>query len=396
MRRLVLGGLVVLAAVVLTPAALGGNYVVLYKQQALPANAGSAIEKAGGSVVQTWPEIGVVIASSSSASFRETLLKDSRVENASATAGFATPVSPLETEADGPPAGDLTNVPAVDSAEPLFLPQWDMRQISTPAAHAITVGSPSVVVADLDTGLSFTHPDIAPNYDPTHSADCTSGSPAPLSEPNDLNGHGTHTAGTIAAAANGIGIVGVAPRVKIAGLKTSNDAGYFFPEAVVCSFMFAGNTHVDVTNNSYFADPFLFNCHNDPAQQAIWKAESRAIRYAITQGVTVVAAAGNFSDDLAHPTQDVTSPDFPPGSEEERAIRNNCVVIPVEVAGVIGVSATGVHRQKSYYSNYGSGVIDVAAPGGDRLQVDPAQGAVNGRVLSTWPSYLPCSRREVD
>jgi subtilisin family serine protease len=271
-----------------------------------------------------------------------------------------------------------------------------MRQISTPAAHAITGGSPAVVAADLDTGLNFSHPDIAPNYDPAHSANCESGSPTPLSEPNDLNGHGTHTAGTIAAAANHIGIVGVAPRVKIAGIKTSNDDGFFFPEMVVCAFMFAGNTRVDVTNNSYFADPWLFNCHNDPTQQAIWKAEARAIRYAQTQGVTVVAAAGNFSDDLAHPTMDVISPDFPPGSEQERTIHNNCVVIPVEVPGVIGVSATGVFRRKSFYSNYGTGVIDVAAPGGDSRQVSPADGAVNGRVLSTWPAYLPCTRPAVD
>ena len=54
-------------------------------------------------------------------------------------------------------------------------------------------------------------PAVAPNSDPAHSADCSSGAPVPLSEPDDLNGHGTHTAGTMAAAANGIGMVGVAP-----------------------------------------------------------------------------------------------------------------------------------------------------------------------------------------
>ena len=74
--------------------------------------------------------------------------------------------------------------------------------------------------------------------------------------------------------------------------------------------MWAGSHHLQVTNNSYFADPWLFNCKNDPGQRAIWKAEQRAIRYAIQQGVTVVfAAAGNQADDLAHPTQDATSPD---------------------------------------------------------------------------------------
>ena len=109
---------------------------------------------------------------------------------------------------------------------------------------------------------------------------------------NDDNGHGTHTAGTIAAAANGIGIVGVAPNVKIAGIKAGNADGYFFPEAVICSFMWAGDHHLAVTNNSYFADPWLFNCRNDAEQRAIWKAEQRAIRYAMQQGVLVVAAGG--------------------------------------------------------------------------------------------------------
>ncbi len=126
----------------------------------------------------------------------------------------------------------------------------------------------------------------------------------------DDNGHGTHTAGTIAAATNGIGIVGVAPNVKIAGIKAGNADGFFFPEAVVCAFMWAGTHGIDVTNNSYFADPWLFNCKNDPTQRAIWKAEQRAIKFAAAAGArVVVAAAGNQADDLSHPTQDATSPD---------------------------------------------------------------------------------------
>ena len=68
-----------------------------------------------------------------------------------------------------------------------------------------------------------------------------------------------------------------------------------------------------------------------------------------------MSRAGNFSDDLAHPTQDVISPDTRP-ARRGRESRNNCVVIPVEIPGVIGVSATGARRLKSYYSNYGVGV----------------------------------------
>src|SRR5207249_7335045 len=157
------------------------------------------------------------------------------------------------------------------------------------AAQAVNVGSSSGSVGDIDTGLDYTHPDLAANVDDAASANCVSGAPVQGKvAANDDNGHGTHTAGTIAAALNGIGIVGVAPNVKIAGIKAGNAAGFFFPEAVVCAFMWAATHHINVTNNSYFADPYLFNCRNDPVQRAIWKAESRAILYAEQNGVTVV------------------------------------------------------------------------------------------------------------
>ena len=202
---------------------------------------------------------------------------------------------------------------------------------------------------------------------------------------NDDNGHGTHTAGTIAAAPNGIGIVGVAPNVKIAGIKAGNAAGFFFPEAVICAFMWAGTHGFDVTNNSYFADPWLFNCKNDPEQRAIWEAERRAIKFAMGQGVTVVASAGNQADDLAHPTQDATSPDDT--TPVTREITNACAVVPAEVPGVVTVAANGDLELKSFYSSYGIGSVDVIAPGGDSiLQLTPA--APNGRVLSTWPASL--------
>jgi subtilisin family serine protease len=246
-----------------------------------------------------------------------------------------------------------------------------------------------VVAGDIDTGLDYTHPDLAQNVDFANSVSCLGG--VPDQNPaawNDENGHGTHTAGTIAAAKNGIGIVGVAPNVKIAGIRAGDAAGFFFPEAVVCAFVWAGTHHIDVTNNSYFADPFLFNCKNDPVQRAIWKAEQRAIRFAMSQGTVVVAAEGNESDDLSHPTQDVTSPDN--SDPVIRTIHNDCVVIPVEISGVIGVTADGNRMQtnggylKSYYSSYGVSSADVVAPGGDRRFQLTAE-APNGRVLSTWP-----------
>src|SRR3954470_1269616 len=380
-------------AFALAGSAGASNYIILYKQNATPANAAQIVSQAGGTYVYAYSQIGVVIAKSNNASFRDNILTDNRVDGVAATDQFASKLSPDAASDDGNGStGDLPNGPATDADT--FSPlQWDMRQIHTPQAHAITGGSPSVVVGDIDTGLDFTHPDLAPNYDAAHSADCLSGAPLPLGPHNDLNGHGTHTAGTIAAASNTLGIVGVAPNVKIAGIRAGDQDGFFFPEAVICSFYWAGTAHVDVTNNSYFADPWEYNCRNDAVQRAIWKAEQRAILYAEQNGVTVVAAEGNDSDDTAHPTTDVTSPDNT--TPETRTITNACVIVPVEVPGVIGVTATGSFvqdtsagqypdNQKSFYSSYGVGVTEVTAPGGDSLFGTPPFTGTQGRVLSTW------------
>jgi subtilisin family serine protease len=97
----------------------------------------------------------------------------------------------------------------------------------------------------------------------------------------------------------------------------------------------------------------------------------------------------------------VTSPDFPPNSAEEREIHNNCVVVPLEVSGVVGVSATGSTTQdtsegeypdnlKSFYSSFGVSAVDVTAPGGDSVYFTAE--SVNGRVLSTYPASRPCTR----
>jgi len=387
------------------------TYLVVFKSATSPANAGASVQAAGGTIVQNYSQIGVVIARSSESSFRANVMTDGRVDGAAATANFATrlddgTVNGESSDAQGPPVGDLPNSPATDT-DNLSPLQWDMTQIHTPEAHAITGGSPDVLVGDIDTGIDFSHPDLAPNIDVADSVNCVSGTPVPGLAAQDDNGHGTHTAGTVAAASNGIGIVGAAPNVKIAGIKAGNAAGYFFPEAVVCSFMWAATHGVDVTNNSYFADPWLFNCKNDPAQRAIWQAEQRAIMYAEQQGVTVVAAAGNESEDISHPTRDQTSPDDT--VPVDRRVTNACAVVPVEVPGVVGVSATGNDVQdtsagqypdnlKSFYSSFGISEVDVTAPGGDSIfGVTPA-ALPFGRVLSTWPASLAanCLRKVFD
>jgi subtilisin family serine protease len=357
------------------------TYVVLYKSNAVSSDAATVIVNAGGSLVYSYDKIGVVIARSDNALFRTNLMLDKRVEGAAATTNFGVQLSDEFEVVD---AAELAqNATAGSWGDPLSGNQWDMVQIHVPEAYAINSGNSSVVVGDIDTGLDYTHPDLAANVDFADSASCVGG--VPNQDPaawNDDNGHGTHTAGTIAAAANGIGIIGVAPNVKIAGIKAGNSDGYFFPEAVICAFMWAGDHHIDVTNNSYYADPWLFNCRNDAEQRAIWKAEQRAIRYAMSQGVVVVAAQGNENMDLSKQNVDTTSPDD--STPVTRDVTNACVVIPVEISGVIGVTANGNLMQKSYYSSYGVGVAQVVAPGGDsRFQRTAA--APRGTVLSTYP-----------
>ncbi|TML28944.1 MAG: peptidase S8 [Actinobacteria bacterium] len=376
----------------------GANYVILYKAQSVPSDAAKTIASAGGTLVYSYDQIGVAIARSSNASFRDDVMKDNRVDGASATTNFASKLPDEQASADSS-TGDLPNAPASDS-DSLSPLQWDMQQIHTPQAHAVTGGSPAVLAGDIDTGIDFNHPDLKQNIDVADSVNCLTGAPVPGTAAQDVDGHGTHTAGTIAAAANGIGVVGVAPNVKIAAIKSGNDEGFFFPEAVICGFVWAGTHHVDVTNNSYFADPYLFNCRNDPVQRAIWKAEKRAIQFAMDAGVTVVAAEGNESDDLSHPQVDLTSPDNT--TPEQRDVTNACVVIPVEIPGVVGVTATGDRQQvdgdndatdylKSYYSSYGISTADVTGPGGDFYYGRSAR-SVNGLVLSTYPATSPCTR----
>src|SRR5207244_5014898 len=135
------------------------------------------------------PEIGVVIAKSENASFRDNLLKDNRIENAASTARFATRWPDTQMDVEGGPPEELPNAPATDtdSLSPL---QWDMRQIHTPEAHAITGGSPSVLVGDIDTGLDYRHPDLRQNVDDADSVNCLSGAAVPGSvAANDDNGH---------------------------------------------------------------------------------------------------------------------------------------------------------------------------------------------------------------
>ncbi|WP_435589489.1 S8 family peptidase [Micromonospora chalcea] len=358
------------------------SYLVLAPQGNGTAKAAARVAAADGTVVAAYDKIGVLVARSSAPDFA-TRVAGAGVESVASTAGLGTALD--EGETVEVPAADVVRAAGDPTAEPLYGQQWDMDMIRVPQAHAVTGGSPSVVVGVLDSGISSSHPDLATQIAKDKSTSCIGGvtdTAEPAWNPTTSD-HGTHVAGTIAAAVNGVGVTGVAPGVKVAAVKVVNDDGYIFPEAAVCGFMWAAEHGFQLTNNSYYIDPWQLNCRNDARQRPAWQAVQRALRYSQSQGVLHVASAGNANFDLAHKITDTGSPNN--GTPEERAnLTNACLVLPAEAPGVVTVAAVGPTGDKSYYSSYGQGVIDVTAPGGDtRFRTRGATSTSTDGILST-------------
>ena len=369
-----------------------------------------AVTRSGGVVVQSWPQIGVVVAHATTESFREDVADAARNALVSVGATRTVPVS------EGTPAGlgaswgrgaakhlagakaghdDTTGSERTTAvaADPREAEQWDMRMIKADQAHEITDGSRSVLVGVLDSGIDPDHPDLAPNIDVDDSVNCTDAGRPDTSATGwfpTTSDHGTHVAGTIAAARNGVGIVGVAPGVRMASVKVVNDDGFIYPEYAVCGFMWAALQGMDVTNNSYYVDPFQFYCSDQPDQAAAKEAVNRAVQWSIRKGVVSAAAAGNSAYDLANKTTDDTSPDD--STAIDRVINNDCHDIPTELDGVVTVSsmeqfpAGSTESRLSGFSNRGLGVIDVAAPGSRILSTivrDNGYGLKSGTSMAS-------------
>ncbi|MCT9004821.1 S8 family serine peptidase [Streptomyces rhizosphaerihabitans] len=359
------------------------------------ASVKKAIGAAGGSVVIAYEQIGVIVVHSANPDFGRQIRTARGVQSAGATRTSALTAAGTTDEgaAQVLSAAEAAKVAKTAGAgeEPLEADQWDLRAIGADKAAAINPGSKKVTVAVIDVGVDDTHPDIAPNFSASQSANCVGGKPDTTYgawRPVDADHyHGTHVAGEIAAARNGIGVAGVAPGVKVAGITVAepDSTQLFYPESVVCAFVFAADHGVEITNNSYYVDPWLYNCLDDPDQKAIVDAVNRAQLYAQKKGTLNVAAAGNSNDDLdSNALTDASSPDD--STATTRTVDpHKCFDIPTQLPGVVTVASTGFKGAKSYFSSYGDGVIDVAAPGGDRYQI-PDTPSQNGRILSTLPN----------
>lgn len=401
-------------------------YSVLYQDGVSLAAGRAAVSAAGGTVVEVNKAVGLARVESRNPAFLDDVARQPALYGAARNVpiGYAPGIRPKD---DGVERDRVvgSEAPAAPSGEPDEDPlsglQWDMDMIDADddGSYAVQQGDPRVLVGIIDTGIDGHHPDIEPNFDANLSRNFTVDIPlvdGPCEEEPDMScndpadvdeaGHGTHVAGTVAAALNGLGTIGVAPDVTLVNVRAGQDSGYFFLMESVNALTYSGDIGIDVVNMSYFIDPWLYNCADNPAdskaaqreQRTIIAATQRALRYAHMKGVTLVAAEGNQATDLGHPKTDDISPDFPPGSEYHRNVDNSCLTMPAEGNHVIAVSALGPTTRKAYYSNYGVEQTTVSAPGGDRREYygTPQWNAVENRQLSTYPYLVALANGELN
>jgi subtilisin family serine protease len=240
---------------------------------------------------------------------------------------------------------------------------------SNQGSYAVQQGRPDVVVAVLDTGAEITHPDIVPNLDFARSRSFFPVGPNPNGDPNpaawdDKNGHGSWCLSAVGAPINGIGMSGVAPRVRLVALKVLGDNGSGNFVALAQALVYAGVNHFDVASMSLSG----YLRHADSSTQPLIKLVQRAVNFARANGVTPIAAMSNESFDVS-----------------DGNFFRDFVTVPAEIDGVIGVSATGYFNLKASYSNYGVGKTDISAPGGDfAVQAPAANYPGLGSVLGAW------------
>jgi serine protease len=261
--------------------------------------------------------------------------------------------------------GSVSSLPVSETLDPMANLQWYLDGdygINATKAWKISKGSPSIVVAVLDTGITA-HPDLENNVvtgydfisDPSNARD-GNGRDANPSDPGDYpsantpsSWHGTHVSGIIAAESNDIGISGVAPNVKISpvrvlgvngGSESDIAAGINWAIGVKISGIALNPNPAKVVNLSIGSSSFSTCYSNSPTQLAIDESKKR--------NVTLVTAAGNDNQFATN--------SYP----------GNCY-------GNITIGATGITGDRSYYSNY-SGYsrsqglyigVDISAPGGD-------------------------------
>ncbi len=343
----------------------GSLYTVVFSGQAIPANAAADIAAAGGTIVDTIPELGLALVSSSNSKFTSKLKGVSGVSSAGSQRSQAVPNGTWGQQHSASPAGHIPN----PSAGGL---QWDQARVGSFQAWAAGhTGSKRTTVAVLDTGVAWNHPDLAPNV---VLAACASVFGACNPYPNHW--HGTHVAGTVAGYGGVVG--GVGPDLGVASYNVFEANGLAYDWSIWVSVVDAVNRGIQVINMSlggYVVKP------NSKADVATWTAWNRAAVWARNNGTTIVASAGNDAFNLNGPVSH----------------------IPSDLPSVFSVGATGISSSPTapwgtfkdvlaFYSNTGA-AVDISAPGGD---FGPAGTpypfpAVYHLVLSSFVDVTPTS-----
>ncbi len=194
--------------------------------------------------------------------------------------------------------------------------QWALESIGISALWSLTTGNSDIIVAILDTGIDKYHQDLSGQV--IAEANFTTSDTA-----SDINGHGTHIAGIIAGKSNGLGIIGIAPDIKLLNVKVADDRGRCQAQDLAGGIIWAVDMGADVINISIQI--------KEPSLEL-----EEAINYAWNNGAVIVAAAGNNGGQSA--------------------------VYPAAYQNVIAVSATNESGDLAPLSNYGDWV-DIAAPG---------------------------------
>lgn len=336
----------VASASLATVAHADGRYVILYKNGSLPSSVAADVAAAGGTVVRTLPEVGVAVATSSSEGFLAAISADNKVQIAgNATASTLPTVSGSGEEPDaGPtPADTLYNAGR----------QWSINRVHAPDAWAANqTGSHNTVVAVLDTGVAYNHPDLAPNV--VYNT-CFASVPGCDPYPH-YHWHGTHVSGIVAAAFGGGRVVGVAPTTGIANyniFEPITGCGVCTYEDVRWAAMIdAANRGFKVINMS-LGGVGQYGGQGSNDLSAFLQIEKAVAKYVDQQGTVIVASAGN----------------------ESLNVNGTIVHVPGDIPEIVNVSATAIRPLPVYpaagsfdisafYSNYGA-AVNVAAPGGD-------------------------------
>ena len=370
-----------------------------------------------GAALASYPQIGTFFAQSATPSFAPDLaatLRDAGIpvhsigptrtqevlyyERLTLPTGEETPAGDNAGGDNAAPgglafAGDEAATEAQAGAEERIF-NWGAEAMHAREAGAVAVERAPVTVAVVDSGVEDTHPDLEGRVDTQRSVKCSVNGVAT----QDLYGwrdefyHGTHVAGIIAANHNDIGIDGIAPQAIIVAIKATNDNRLIYPEYVTCAFMWAADHGVDIVNNSYSMDPWVYWSPTDPEQAAGLEAATRSIKYAQGKGLAVIAAAGNEGVNIDNPTIDDGSPTDAPAPTKGRDVQGG-IRGPSMIDGVAQVSALaqaytvapGLSLARADFSNYGT-TIDFAAPGDQIYSTAPLLFYLSGYAVADGTS----------